>query len=163
MLDELRERVLSLHVQDPQRAEIPQVNLKLQGHSLEMEVEIHASEILAVPLPGKLPCLSPLSVGYAVTLRHDGCLWGLSKPSVQRVKIEGLIPHGAEWQWSFLLNPRLVQINAAYDPKDFFHVVRLKRELELGLIWQVRTKVKYLSPTGKAISLSVCHCSPPSV
>lgn len=186
MLDELRNRVLSLRPQDPQRAEIPQVNLKLQGHRLDMEVEIHASEIVAVPLPGKLPSWSPLSVGDAVTLRHEGYLWVLAKPGVQRVKIEGLIPPGAEWQWSFLLKPRQVQIDAAgwtvtglkpngvpedqvffveqnrsasaeaaYDQKDFFPVVRVERELELGLIWQVRTKVKRLSPTGKAISLSV--------
>lgn len=186
MLQQLRERVLSLRPEDPQRAEIPQVNLKLQGHRLVMEVEIHASEIVAVPLPGKLPSWSPLNVGDAVTLRHEGYLWVLAKPGVQRVKIEGLIPPGAEWQWSFLLKPRQVQIDAvgwtvtglkpngvpedqvffveqnrsasaeaAYDQKDFFPVVRIERELELGLIWQVRTKVKRLSPTGKAISLSV--------
>jgi hypothetical protein len=186
MLDELRERVLSLRPEDPQRAEIPQVRLKLQGHRLEMEIEIHASEIVAVPLPGKLPAWSPLSVGEAVTLRHEGYLWVLATPGVQTVKITGLIPPGAEWQWSFLLKPRQVQIDAAgwtvtgmkpngvpedqvffveqnrsasaeaaYDQKDFFPVVRIERELELGLIWQVRTKVKRLSPTGKAISLSV--------
>ncbi|MFN7565310.1 MAG: hypothetical protein ACK5TH_26350, partial [Prosthecobacter sp.] len=186
MLDELRERVLSLRPQDPQRAEIPQVRLKLQGHRLEMEIEIHASEIVAVPLPGKLPAWSPLSVGEAVTLRHEGYLWVLATPGVQTVKITGLIPPGAEWQWSFLLKPRQVQIDAAgwtvtglkpngvpedqvffveqnrsasaeaaYDQKDFFPVVRIERELELGLIWQVRTKVTRLSPTGKAISLSV--------
>lgn len=186
LLQQLRERVLSLRPQDPQRAEIPQVRLKLQGHRLEMEIEIHASEIVAVPLPGKLPSWSPLSVGEAVTMRHEGYLWVLATPGVQTVKITGLIPPGAEWQWSFLLKPRQVQIDAAgwtvtgmkpngvpedqvffveqnrsasaeaaYDQKDFFPVVRIERELELGLIWQVRTKVKRLSPTGKAISLSV--------
>ncbi|MBE7497703.1 MAG: hypothetical protein HS117_22390 [Verrucomicrobiaceae bacterium] len=186
MLQQLRERVLSLRPQDPQRAEIPQVRLKLQGHRLEMEVEIHASEIVAVPLPGKLPSWIPMSVGEAVTMRHEGYLWVLATPGVQTVKISGLIPPGAEWQWSFLLKPRQVQIDAAgwtvtgmkpngvpedqvffveqnrsasaeaaYDQKDFFPVVRIERELELGLIWQVRTKVKRLSPTGKAISLSV--------
>ncbi|MBL9181051.1 MAG: hypothetical protein JNN17_02840 [Verrucomicrobiaceae bacterium] len=186
MLNELRERVLSLRPQDPQRSEIPHVRLKLQGHRLEMEVEIHASEIVAVPLPGKLPSWSPLTVGDAVTLRHEGYLWVLAAPGVQTVKLTGLIPPGAEWQWSFLLKPRQVQIDAAgwtvtgmkpngvpedqvffveqnrsasaeaaYDQKDFFPVVRIERELELGLTWQVRTKVKRLSPTGKAISLSV--------
>jgi hypothetical protein len=186
MLNELRERVLSLRPEDPQRAEIPHVRLKLQGHRLEMEVEIHTSYIVAVPLPGKLPSWSPLSVGDAVTLRHEGYLWVLATPGVQTVKISGLVPPGAEWQWSFLLKPRQVQIDAAgwtvtgmkpngvpedqvffveqnrsasaeaaYDQKDFFPVVRIERELELGLIWQVRTKVQRLSPTGKAISLSV--------
>jgi hypothetical protein len=187
MLKQLRERVLSkLRPAKPQRAEIPQVRLKLQGHRLEMEVEIHASELVAVPLPGKLPAWSPLSVGDAVTMRHEGYLWVLATPGVQTVKVAGIIPPGAEWQWSFLLKPRQVQIDAAgwtvtgmkpngvpedqvffveqnrtasaeaaYDQKDFFPVVRIERELELGLIWQARTRVKRLSPTGKAISLSV--------
>ncbi len=186
MLEQLRERVLAMRPQDPQRAEIPQVRLKLQGHRLEMEVEIHASDLVAVPLPGKMPSWSPLSVGDAITLRHEGYLWVLATPGVQTVKVAGLIPPGAEWQWSFLLKPRQVQVDAAgwtvtglrpngvpedqvffveqnrsasaeaaYDQKDFFPVVRIERELELGLIWQVHTKVKRLSPAGKAISLSV--------
>lgn len=186
MLKQLRERVLEARPLKAQRAEIPQVRLKLVGHRLEMEVEIHASELVAVPLPGKLPAWSPVSVGDAVTMRHEGYLWVLVTPGVQTVKVAGIIPPGAEWQWSFLLKPRQVQIDAAgwtvsgmkpngvpedqvffveqnrtasaeaaYDQKDFFPVVRIERELELGLIWQARTRVKRLSPTGKAISLSV--------
>jgi hypothetical protein len=186
MLKQLRERVLEARPLKAQRAEIPQVRLKLAGHRLEMEVEIHASELVAVPLPGKLPAWSPVSVGDAVTMRHEGYLWVLVTPGVQTVKVAGIIPPGAEWQWSFLLKPRQVQIDAAgwtvtglkpngvpedqvffveqnrtasaeaaYDQKDFFPVVRIERELELGLIWQARTRVKRLSPTGKAISLSV--------
>jgi hypothetical protein len=186
MLKQLRERVHEARPQQPQRAEIPQVRLKLAGHRLEMEVEIHSSELVAVPLPGKLPAWSPVSVGDAVTMRHEGYLWVLATPGVQTVKVTGIIPPGAEWQWSFLLKPRQVQIDAAgwtvtgmkpngvpedqvffveqnrtasaeaaYDQKDFFPVVRIERELELGLIWQARTRVKRLSPTGKAISLSV--------
>lgn len=186
MLKQLRERVLEARPLKAQRAEIPQVRLKLTGHRLEMEVEIHASELVAVPLPGKLPAWSPVSVGDAVTMRHEGYLWVLATPGVQTVKVAGIIPPGAEWQWSFLLKPRQVQIDAAgwtvtgmkpngvpedqvffveqnrtasaeaaYDQKDFFPVVRIERELELGLIWQARTRVKRLSPTGKAISLSV--------
>jgi hypothetical protein len=186
MLKQLRERVLEARPLKAQRAEIPQVRLKLAGHRLEMKVEIHASELVAVPLPGKLPAWSPVSVGDAVTMRHEGYLWVLATPGVQTVKVAGIIPPGAEWQWSFLLKPRQVQIDAAgwtvtgmkpngvpedqvffveqnrtasaeaaYDQKDFFPVVRIERELELGLIWQARTRVKRLSPTGKAISLSV--------
>lgn len=186
MLKQLRERVLEARPLKVQRAEIPQVRLKLAGHRLEMEVEIHARELVAVPLPGKLPAWSPVSVGDAVTMRHEGYLWVLVTPGVQIVKVAGIIPPGAEWQWSFLLKPRQVQIDAAgwtvtgmkpngvpedqvffveqnrtasaeaaYDQKDFFPVVRIERELELGLIWQARTRVKRLSPTGKAISLSV--------
>lgn len=187
MLEQLKERVLADRNDLPQRAEIPNVNLKLDGRRLEMEVEIHATELVAVPLPGKLPSWSPMSVGDgAVTLRHDGYVWVLVEPGVSSVWVTGMIPPGAEWQWSFLLKPRQVSIEAAgwtvtgvkangvpedqvffveknrsasaeaaYDQKDFFPVVRIERELELGLVWQVRTKVKRLSPTGKAISLSL--------
>lgn len=187
MLQQLRDRVLAQQNDLPQRAEIPQVKLTLQGHRLEMEVEIHSTGLVAVPLPGRLPSWSPLSVGEGVTsLRHDGHLWVLGNGGTQVVKVSGLIPPGAEWQWSFLLKPRQVVINApgwnvtglkpngvpedqvffveqnrrasseaAYDQKDFFPVVSVVRELELGLIWQVRTKVQRLSPTGKAIALNL--------
>ncbi len=187
MLEQLKERVLADRKDLPQRAEIPQVNLKLQGRQLEMEVEIHATELVAVPLPGKLPSWSPMSVGEGVvTLRHDGYVWVLAAPGVSTVRVMGMIPPGAEWQWSFLLKPRQVSIaavgwtvtgvkangvpedqvffveqnrsasaEAAYDQKDFYPVVRIERELELGLEWQVRTTVRRLSPIGKAISLSL--------
>jgi len=187
MLQQLRERVLADRPQEPQRAEIPHVRLKLQGHRLDMEIEIHATDLSAVPLPGKLPSWSPVSIeSNSPTLRHDNYLWVLATPGVQTIKLSGLIPPGAEWQWSFLLKPRQVEIDAAgwtitglkpngvpedqvffveqnrsasaeaaYDQKDFFPVVRIERELELGLIWQVRTRVKRLSPVGKAISLSL--------
>jgi hypothetical protein len=187
MLKQLSERVLADRKDLPQRAEIPQVRLRLNGRRLEMSVEIHASELVAVPLPGKLPSWSPVTVSDgATTMRHEGYVWVLAERGVKTVTVTGMIPPGAEWQWSFLLKPRQVSIDAAgwtvtgmkangvpedqvffveqnrsasseaaYDQKDFFPVVQIERELELGLIWQVRTRVKRLSPAGKAISLSL--------
>ena len=187
MLKQLRERVLEERGELPQLAEIPHVSLKLQGHRLEMEIEVHALREVAVPLPGKLPSWSPLTVGDNVaSLRHEDYLWVLAQTGKQTIKITGLIPPGAEWQWSFLLKPRQVTIDAngwtvtglkpngvpedqvffveqnrsasaeaAYDQKDFNPVVSVERELELGLVWQAHTRVKRLSPPGKAISLSL--------
>lgn len=187
LLDQLRERVLADQPLQPQRAEIPNVQLTLNGHRLDMKVEIHATETVAVPLPGKLPSWSPVTISDDLpTLRHEEYLWVLAQPGVQTVEVTGLIPPGAEWQWSFRLKPRQVQITAdgwkvagvnpngvpenqvffvevnrrasteaAYDQKDFFPVVRIERALELGLVWEVKTTVRRLSPVGKAISINV--------
>jgi hypothetical protein len=187
MLKQLRERVLEQRGELPQFAEIPHVTLKLQGHRLEMEVEIHAGRDIAVPLPGKLPSWSPITVDANTPLvRHEEYLWVLAHSGKQIIKVSGLIPPGAEWQWGFVLKPRQVTIDAsgwtitglkpngvpedqvffveqnrststeaAYDQKDFNPVVSVERQLELGLVWQVHTLVKRLSPPGKAISLSL--------
>ncbi len=189
MLDVLRQRLRedaeTLRTQN--RAELPHVRLQLQGRKLTMEAEIHASALVAVPLPGRLPSWSPIQLeGGLPSLRHEDYLWVLVAPGVSHVKVTGLLPPGPEWQWSFLLKPRQVSIDApgwtvtglkpqgvpenqvffveqnrstgaeaAYDQKNYQPVVRIEREIELGLVWQVRTRVQRLSQTGKAVSLSL--------
>jgi hypothetical protein len=190
LLNQLKERLQEQVANLPSLAEIPQVALKLQERVLKMEAEIHTFQDVAVPLPGMLPSWSPVEVtvdGTAATVaRKDGYLWVALPTGTHRVQTEGLLAPGAEWQWSFLLRPRQVIIDApgwtvtgvkptgvpedqvffvqqnqtvsteaAYDRKDFNPVLRVEREIELGLIWQVRTKVTRLSPTGKAISMSL--------
>ncbi len=187
LLEQLRERLLADRADLPQRAEIPHARLTLDGRKLTLDVEIHARETVAVPLPGRLPSWSPLSVSEGRrVLRHEDFLWVLVTPGTHQIQVTGLLPAGAEWQWSFLLKPRQVIVEApgwtvtgikpggapedqvflveqnrsasseaAYDRRDFDPVVIVERELELGLVWQARTRVRRLSPPGKAIALAI--------
>lgn len=187
LLTTLRDRLLEDRTNLPQRAEIPHAHLSVKGRQLTLTVDIHAIETVAVPLPGRLPTWSPISITENVPLlRHNGYLWALASPGTHRYTVTGLIPPGAEWQWSFLLKPRQVTIDApgwtvtgvkpsgvpedqvflveqnrattaeaAYDRRDFNPVVIIERHLELGLVWQVRTTVRRLSPVGSAVSLSL--------
>lgn len=192
LLNTLRERLLADRAQLPQRAEIPHTHLTLKGRQLTLTVEVHTIDTVAVPLPGRLPSWSPVSITAdgatepPPTLRHEGFLWVLATPGTQRYTVTGLLPPGAEWQWSFQLKPRRVTIDApgwtvtgikpngvpedqvffveqnraasteaAYDRRAFNPVVIIDRQLEFGLVWQVRTTVRRLSPSGSAVSLSL--------
>jgi hypothetical protein len=117
MLDALRERLVEPSDAYPRASEIPRASLRVSETRIELEVEIHAAVDVAVPLPGRLPAWSPLSVKIdgqsdAVVCRRDDYLWVTVPPGVHQVAVEGLLPDVAEWEWTFLLAPRRVSIDA---------------------------------------------------
>lgn len=82
-----------------------------------VEAEIHTALRTAVPLPGRLPAWSPVAVSVEgqpeVALRRDdGFLWVVLPEGVHQVRVEGLLANRAEWEWTFLLKPRSVKIEA---------------------------------------------------
>jgi hypothetical protein len=187
----LRERLLEKSDAFPNAAAIPRAALRLTGNRMEMDVEIQAEAYAAVPLPGRLPAWSPVTVlldGKPATAlrRDDGYLWIPVSKGVHDVKVTGVLPDVPDWEWTFLLKPRVVGIEApewtingvsaagvpdqqvfftkiqktiageaAYDRQDFSTLAVVDRQIELGLVWQVRTTVSRLTPRGKAIALRV--------
>ncbi len=117
LLEKLRERLLAVPDAFPNAADIPLVELSLTGSRLVMEVEVHAAVRTAVPMPGRLPAWSPVKVtvdgepGLGLR-RDDGYLWVVLEAGVHRVRVEGLLANAAEWEWTFLLRPRRVRIEA---------------------------------------------------
>ncbi|HAB15996.1 MAG TPA: hypothetical protein PLX89_25750, partial [Verrucomicrobiota bacterium] len=118
--------------------------------------------------------------------RDDGFLWVVLAEGVHRVRVEGMLASLGEWEWTFLLKPRSVKIEApgwtvsgvrpdgvpeqqvffapqqkseanqaSYERQDLQSIAQVDRNLELGLLWQVRTVVNRLSPLGKAVALRV--------
>ncbi|HEY5707455.1 MAG TPA: hypothetical protein VIS96_17995 [Terrimicrobiaceae bacterium] len=68
----------------------------------------------------------------------------------------GVRPDGVpEQQVFFARKQKSSSGEASYDRQDFQTVAAIDRNLELGLVWQARTTVSRLSPTGKAIALRV--------
>ncbi len=60
---------------------------------------------------------SPLTVKIddqsdVVVRRSDGYLWVTVPEGVHKVVVEGLLPDAPEWEWTFLLKPRHVSIDA---------------------------------------------------
>jgi len=190
LLEELRARLSEVPDAFPHAAEIATVTLTAGQKTIAMDLEVHVAAECAVPLPGRLPAWSPVTVqsqGKSIAvLRRDDYLWVALSPGTHQIHVEGVLPGSTEWEWTFLLKPRQVTIQApgwavtgvkatgvpedqvffaikspaaetevAYDRKDFAPVVQVDRAIELGLIWQVRTTLKRLSPVGKAIALSV--------
>ena len=191
MLDTLRARLLEPSDAYPNAADIPSVTLTLNERRITIDAEVHTAVRTAVPLPGRLPAWSPVSVlvdgkPEAALRRDDGYLWVVLPEGVHRVRVEGMLADVTEWEWTFQLKPRRVKIEApgwtftgvkpdgvpeqqiffalkqktaagaaSYDRTDLQSIVVVDRQLELGLIWQVRTMVRRLSPVGKAIALRV--------
>ena len=117
LLNTLRARLTEKSDAYPNAAAIPQATLRLTGNRLEMDVEINAAIAVAVPLPGRLPAWSPVSVSLdgkpATALRReDGYLWIPAPQGVHQVKVTGLLPDVPDWEWTFLLKPRSAVIEA---------------------------------------------------
>lgn len=117
MLDTLRQRLLETSDAFPHAAEIPSVDLKLTDGAISTSAVVHTAVKVAVPMPGKLPSWSPVSVTIddspaSVVRRDDGYLWVVVPEGVHRVTVEGLLPATTEWAWTFLLKPRRVSIDA---------------------------------------------------
>jgi hypothetical protein len=117
LLDELRRRLLELPDVFPDAAQIPSVDLNLNGNEIEIRSNIHAAMDVAVPLPGKIPAWSPLTVTLdgspdALVTRRDGYLWVLVPKGVHEVVAKGLLGDSGNWEWTFLLKPKRVTISA---------------------------------------------------
>lgn len=189
-LDTLRGRLLQAPDAFPHAADIPFASLKLEERRITIEAEIHAAVTTAVPLPGRLPAWSPLSVlidekPEVALRRDDGYLWVVLPEGVHRVRLEGLLADVREWEWTFLLQPRRVTIDApgwtikgvrpdgspegqvffvqaqktagaaTYERQELEAAVQVERELELGLVWRVRTTVQRLAKSTKAVTLRI--------
>ena len=116
-LETLRQRLLQISDAYPTAADIPTVSLQLTERRVIIEAEIHTALRTAVPLPGRLPAWSPLTVlvddqPEAALRREDGYLWIVLPAGVHRVHVEGTLADLTEWEWTFLLKPRQVKIDA---------------------------------------------------
>lgn len=191
MLETLRARLTEASDAYPTAADIPHVGLTLRDRKITMDVEIHTATRTAVPLPGRLPEWSPVSVkvnggSESTVCRDDGFLWIVLPAGVHHVMIEGLLADLTEWQWTYRLRPRRVTIDApgwqvggvrpggipegqvfftrirkttadeaSYDHPNLQTAIGVNRQIEIGLVWQVRTVVSRFSPLGNAVSLRI--------
>jgi hypothetical protein len=117
MLQLLRERLAPESDAFPHAADIPFASVEIKNGRLTLQAEIHVAVRTAVPLPGKLPAWSPARVlvdelPQAALRREDGFLWVVLPAGVHRVRLEGLLAAGPEWEWAFHLKPRRVEILA---------------------------------------------------
>jgi hypothetical protein len=118
MLQTLRERLLVPSEAYPRAAEIPSMSLNLDEEKIVVDAEVHAAIDVAIPVPGKLPAWSPLSVkidneSAIVVRREDGFLWTLIPKGIHQLKVDGVIDAGAEWELAFELPPRRLNVTVS--------------------------------------------------
>ncbi|GAB4245128.1 MAG: hypothetical protein OHK005_10330 [Candidatus Methylacidiphilales bacterium] len=117
LLEQLKTRLLQVPDAFPEAASIAEVSIELRENRLVIESEIHAAVACAVPLPGRLPSWSPVSIRMAgrpeaAVRRDDGFLWVAVPEGVSRVQVEGLVVDRTEWECAFLLKPARVTVDA---------------------------------------------------
>lgn len=117
LLDQLRDRLLEKSDAFPHAAEIPQATLTVRGSELTMTLTVNCAASVAVPLPGGLNAWSPLTITTdgkvrPAVRRTDGFLWIALPPGVHQVTIRGQLPPVTEWEWSYLLKPRHLTVDA---------------------------------------------------
>jgi len=117
MLDTLTNRLLEVSDAYPNAADIPTVSLGLNGRKITMDLEVHTAIRTAVPLPGRLPAWSPVTVTLdnkpdIALRRDDGYIWVVLPEGVHRIHVEGLLADVTEWEWTFHLKPHRVAIEA---------------------------------------------------
>lgn len=118
LLENLRQRLTETSDAYPTAADIPHLKISLEDRKLTMDAEIHTATHTAVPLPGKLPAWSPISVSVngksqATLRRADGYLWLVLPKGVHRVQAIGQLAGATEWQMTWQLRPRRVTIEQA--------------------------------------------------
>ncbi|MEP6672423.1 MAG: hypothetical protein ABJF10_24880 [Chthoniobacter sp.] len=116
-LETLRKRLLEVSDAYPHAADIPTATLTIHEQKVVLDAEIHAAARTGVPLPGRLPGWSPVTVLVddkpEVSMRRDdGYLWLLLEPGVHHVHVEGSLANVTEWEWTYVLLPRQVKIDA---------------------------------------------------
>ncbi|MEM1442352.1 MAG: hypothetical protein AAGF67_08420, partial [Verrucomicrobiota bacterium] len=118
LLNELKRRLTPVSDAFPGAASISSVDMKLVDSQLELEVEFHAADRCAAPVPVPLASMIPESVSWedgeaATVLRKDDLLWVLlPEKGIFRLRVEGRLKSLADWEWGFSLKPRSFSISA---------------------------------------------------
>jgi len=117
LLETLRTRLLEKPDAFAGAAEIPSAQLRIDGDRLTLSARVDAAYEVAVPLPGRFPAWSPVSVkvdgvSAAALRRDDGFLWVVVPGGVHTVEVAGRLGGATEWEWGFSLRPRRLAIEA---------------------------------------------------
>jgi len=118
LLQSLRAELLRVPDTFPNAAQIPTASLAIDGDRISVVCEIHAAAKCAVPLPGRLPTWSPVTIqvddaASVPIVRRDGYLWVVVDAGIHKVTMEGRLFDQSDWEWTYLLAPKRVSIAAA--------------------------------------------------
>ena len=118
LLEQLEARLLEPPDCVPRCAEIVAARVDVGPNSVEMELDIHALQQVAVPLPGSAPGWRPDAVavtaqGSVRVLRaSDGTLWLNVSPGRRSVTLRGAAPNADSLEIPFPAPPRVVTVTS---------------------------------------------------
>jgi len=112
LLEELKTRLLAPPDCLPQCAEIPLLKIEAKGSQLRQTLEVHAQELIALPLPVNAAQWTPSKVevdnvpAEGLFRNRDGALWLALKPGRHVVTLSGILPSRDQTQIPLPLKPR---------------------------------------------------------
>lgn len=115
MLKELKTRLLKKPECLPRCAQIPRMRINLDSHSLELLLEVHALEDVAVPLPGHKAHWMAQEVlvdgkqANGLYRSKEGQLWLDVTKGIHQVNMRGALPKRKSVQLPLPLKPRFVE------------------------------------------------------
>lgn len=119
VLDELKSRLIKAPECAPVCASMPNARVDATPGALAIELEVHASENVAIPLPGQANGWHPLSFSVdgrrSAYLFRDGSatLWMNVEPGIHTIQMTGPMPSTDSFQVSFPMLPRALTATAA--------------------------------------------------
>lgn len=118
LLEELKNRLLSPPQCLPACAQIPLMRMKITPSALQLQLEIHAAEQVALPLPSRAGQWEPSQVtvdktpASALYKGPAGDLWLDLTPGKHQIVLEGLLPGRSHLSLPLPLTPRRVEVEA---------------------------------------------------
>jgi len=117
LLEELKSRLLAPPDCLPQCAEIPLLKIDTKRSELRQTLEVHAQELIALPLPVNTAQWTPSKVeidnapAEGLFRSQDGGLWLALKPGRHLVTLSGILPGRDQLQIPLPLKPRRVEVS----------------------------------------------------
>jgi hypothetical protein len=118
MLEQLKTRLLQAPQCLPNCAQIADMQLSVKPESLRIELQLHAQQDLAVPLPAKLEQWFPEQVSVdggeaqALIRQDDGSLWLVVAAGVHKVAMQGRYAAADKFSLPLPLPPQHASVNA---------------------------------------------------
>ncbi|UJR84865.1 hypothetical protein [Sandaracinus amylolyticus] len=119
MIEQLRTRLTRAPRCAPNCADLAAATISIAGARLVIDLDVQASALSAVPLPGPLDAWSPATItidGGATTAAaraDDGYLYARVPSGAHRVRLEGALPSSDAFTLAFAAAPHHAQVSAA--------------------------------------------------
>ncbi len=194
VLDELKNRLLQAPDCLPACAQISSMHLAITPKNLTVKLQVHAQQVVAIPLPAKLEQWMPNQIlingqqAKAIIRSHNSLWVGLDK-GLQQVELTGPPPARNKFSLPLQLKPHRVTVESkgwaiegvhqngqtdslllfsrvktaqllqsgkqTLEPGALPAFIRVERTLNLGLDWQITTRVIRLVNNDSAVVLKL--------
>lgn len=118
LLEQLKTRLLKSPECLPNCARAPTMQIDIKPESMRIELEIHAQETVAVPLPAQWQQWFPEQIkvdgsdAQALIRQNDGSLWMGLSPGVHNIVLQGRLAEHYKFNLPLVIQPQRCRVNS---------------------------------------------------